>query len=372
MKSNIKNIINNIARTAGGFFGKVIKTKFVIALRGFFGDFVNNSYKIMDKKSVLYPTMLGLVIIACLLPLFANDYVLEVAWRAFFYMLLAMGLNVIVGYAGMFDFGFAAKFAVGAYTSAILVKTVGLSFWLTIPAAIITSIIAACIIGGPTLRLRSDYLTIVTLGFGEITRIIARNLPITGSASGISGIPSPSFWGLNFSKVSLFGLELPIMPSLVKFQLTKISHWFYIFLALVVLFVIISNRIKKSRFGRALEYIREDEDAAKAMGINTVNYKLWAYIMGSVFGGVAGSFYAMKMTAISPNSFTFLISANIMLAVIVGGMGKLPGVMLGAAFFVILPEISRGVDEYRMLIFGILLVVVMIFRPQGLWPERRL
>ena len=267
-----------------------------------------------------------------------------------FYMLLAMGLNVIVGYTGMFDFGYAAKFAVGAYTSGILVHTFGWNFWLTLPATLITATIAACIIGGPTLRLRSDYLTVVTLGFGEITRITARNLSITGSASGLSGIQRPYLFGL---------------------QLKDISHWFYVFLVLVILFVLISNRIKNSRFGRALEYIREDEDAAEAMGIDTVRYKLWAYIVGSILGGLAGSFYVMKMTAISPNSFQFLQSANIMLAVVFGGLGKIPGVMMGALFFVVFPEVFRGVAEYRMLFFGLLLVILMIFRPQGLWPERR-
>jgi branched-chain amino acid transport system permease protein len=188
------------------------------------------------------------------------------------------------------------------------------------------------------------------LGFGEITRITARNLAITGSASGLSGIQRPYLFGL---------------------QLTKISHWFYVFLVLIILFVIVSTRIKNSRFGRALEYIREDEDAAEAMGIDTVRYKLWAYIMGSILGGLAGSFYVMKMTAISPNSFQFLQSANIMLAVVFGGLGKVPGVMMGALFFVVFPEVFRPVAEWRMLIFGVLLVILMIFRPQGLWPERR-
>ena len=317
---------------------------------GFWGDLVDTGYMLMDNKRIFYPTIAVIVILVCLIPALGNNYITEVAWNAMFYMLLALGLNIIVGYTGMFDFGYAAKFAVGAYTSGILVQTFGWNFWLTLPVTVITATIAACIIGGPTLRLRSDYLTIVTLGFGEITRITARNLEITGSASGLSGIHRPYLFGL---------------------QLTKISHWFYMFLALVILFVIISNRIKNSRFGRALEYIREDEDAAEAMGIDTVRYKLWAYIMGSILGGLAGSFYVMKMTAISPNSFTFLISANIMLAVVFGGLGKIPGVMMGAVLFVVLPEVFRGTDLYRMLFFGILLVILMIFRPQGLWPERR-
>jgi len=317
---------------------------------GFFGDLVDKCYELMDNKRIFYPTMAVLVVVACVFPQFANAYLLEIAWTAMFYMLLAMGLNVIVGYTGMFDFGYAAKFAVGAYTSGILVHTFGWNFWLTLPATLITATIAACIIGGPTLRLRSDYLTVVTLGFGEITRITARNLSITGSASGLSGIRSPYLFGL---------------------QLKDISHWFYVFLVLVILFVLISNRIKNSRFGRALEYIREDEDAAEAMGIDTVRYKLWAYIVGSILGGLAGSFYVMKMTAISPNSFQFLQSANIMLAVVFGGLGKIPGVMMGALFFIVFPEVFRGVAEYRMLFFGLLLVILMIFRPQGLWPERR-
>jgi branched-chain amino acid transport system permease protein len=316
----------------------------------FFGDLVDRGYELMGNKRIFFPTMAIIVILVCLIPVFGNNYIIEVAWTAMFYMLLAMGLNVIVGYTGMFDFGYAAKFAVGAYTSGVLVHTFGWNFWLTLPATVVTATIAACIIGGPTLRLRSDYLTIVTLGFGEITRITARNLTITGKASGLSGIQRPYLFGL---------------------QLTKISHWFFVFLVLVILFVIISNRIKNSRFGRALEYIREDEDAAEAMGIDTVRYKLWAYIMGSILGGLAGSFYVMKMTAISPNSFQFLQSANIMLAVVFGGLGKIPGVMMGAAFFVIFPEVFRGVAEYRMLFFGLLLVILMIFRPQGLWPERR-
>ena len=317
---------------------------------GFWGGLVDKGYGLMDNKLPFFLTMAAIVILACLVPVFGNKYILEVAWNAMFYMLLALGLNIIVGYAGMFDFGYAAKFAVGAYTSGILVHTFGWNFWLTLPVTIITATIAACIIGGPTLRLRSDYLTIVTLGFGEIIRIAARNLQITGAATGLSGIHRPYLFGVH---------------------LTQISHWFYIFLVLVILYVLISGRIKNSRFGRALEYIREDEDAAEAMGIDTVRYKLWAYIIGSILGGIAGSFYVMKMTAISPNSFQFMQSANIMLAVVFGGLGKIPGVIMGAAFLVIFPEIFRGVAEYRMLLFGLLLVILMIFRPQGLWPERR-
>jgi branched-chain amino acid transport system permease protein len=268
-------------------------------------------------------------------------------------MLLALGLNIIVGYCGMCDFGYAAKFAIGAYTTGILIKSFNWNFWFTLPVSIVISIIAAVIIGFPTLKLKGDYLAIVTLGFAEIVRITARNLSITGSANGINAIMSPHFFGIH---------------------LIHINHWYYIFLIMVVLFIFISYRIKNSRFGRSLIYIREDEDAAQAMGINTKMYKLYAYIIGAVLGGITGSFFAVKMTSISPASFDFTQSANILLAVILGGMGKIPGVIAGAAFFAIFPEMFRDIPiigDMRMLFFGLLLIVVMIKRPQGLWPERK-
>ena len=317
---------------------------------GFIDRTADAFYNFTDNtvvRVVLYVILIAAVLV---LPLITSNYIVQIGWNAMFYMLLALGCNIIVGYAGLVDLGYAAKFAVGAYTSAILVKTFGWNFWLTLPVVVVTGIIAAVIIGGPTLRLRSDYLAIVTLGFGEIVRLVAINLELTGSASGISGIPRPSIFGL---------------------RLTNIRVWYYLFIVLIVLFVIISNRIKDSRFGRALTYIREDEDAAEAMGINVISYKLWAFIVGTVLGAIAGAFYAMQMSAISPNSFQFIQSANILLAVILGGMGKVPGVMAGAAFFSIFPEIFREIGEYRMLFFGVALVVVMIFRPQGMWPDRR-
>jgi len=307
----------------------------------------------MDNKKYRYGAFIAILVLMSALPLFMNNYVLEVLWNAMFYMLLALGLNVIVGYCGMCDLGYAAKFAIGAYTTGILIKSFGWNFWLTIPVSAVVSVIAAVVIGAPTLKLRSDYLAIVTLGFAEIVRITARNLEITGSASGLHSIARPRFFGLH---------------------LTKITHWYYVFLILVVLFIFISHRIRDSRFGRALTYIREDEDAAQAMGVNTTLYKLYAYIIGAVLGGVAGSFFAAKMTSISPGSFDFTQSANILLAVILGGMGKIPGVIAGAAFFAIFPELFRGIPvigDMRMLFFGLLLIVVMITRPQGLWPERK-
>jgi len=295
--------------------------------------------------------LLIMFLTAASLPLFLSNHMLNVLLNAMFYMLLALGLNVIVGYCGLCDLGYAAKFAIGAYTTGILIKTFGVSFWLTLPVSILMSAVTAALIGAPTLKLRSDYLAIVTLGFAEIVRITARNLNITGSASGLNGIARPSLFGM---------------------RLSSFTHWFYVYLALIVLFVVISGRVRHSRFGRALAFIREDEDAAQAMGVNTTLYKLYAYMLGAVMGGVTGSFYAVQMTSISPTSFDFNQSVNILLAVILGGMGKIPGVIVGAAFFAIFPELIRDipvVGDMRMLFFGILLVFMMIRRPQGLWPE---
>jgi len=310
---------------------------------------IDSIYDKMEDKKVKF-TVLGLLtLLIIILPMISNTYVIEVMTNAFFYMVLCLGLNITVGYCGLLNLGNAAFFAFGAYTTGILVK-MGVSFWLTIPAAMIISIIVACIIGGPTLKLRSDYLAIVTLGFGEITRLMARNLDITGGATGLVGIPRPEFFGM---------------------KLYMGHHFYYTFFILVVIAVIISYRLYQSRFGRALQYIREDEDAAEAMGINTVLYKLLAYIVGSIFAGVGGCFFAIKMTAISPESFLFIQSANVLLAIVLGGMGKIPGAILGAFLLVLFPEVFRTIGETRMLFFGIILIMVMIFRPQGVWPERR-
>jgi len=313
---------------------------------------LQQAYSLMDNKRYRYITIIAIFAVSALLPLILNDYHVKVLWNAMFYMLLALGLNIIVGYCGLCDLGYAAKFAIGAYTTGILINTFAWSFWLTLPMSVIVSIVAAVLIGAPTLKLRSDYLAIVTLGFAEIVRITARNLSITGGATGLVGITS---------------------PTLIAVRLVNMRQWYWVFLVLIVLFVFVSSRVRNSRFGRALAYIREDEDAASAMGVNTTLYKLYAYIIGAVMGGITGSFFAVAMTSISPSSFDFTQSANVLLAVILGGMGKIPGVIIGAAFFAIFPELFRDIPivaDMRMLFFGLLLIIVMIFRPQGLWPER--
>lgn len=306
---------------------------------------------LLDDRKRRYAVYAVLVGAALLVPLVGDTYVMEILANSFFYIVLCLGLNIVVGFAGLLDLGYAAFFAVGAYTTGILTSEYGWNFWLTIPAAVVFSIIAGVIIGGPTLRLRSDYLAIVTLGFGEITRIAARNLKdFTGGPSGLIGIARPSFFGL---------------------ELNQIQHYYYAFFVLVLLAIFASYRLQHSRLGRAWQYVREDEDAAEAMGIDRVAIKLYAYVIGAVFAGVAGCFFAAKMTAISPDSFQFMQSATILMAVVLGGMGKIPGMVVGALALVLFPEVFREIGSMRMLVFGVVLITMMIFRPQGIWPERR-
>lgn len=286
---------------------------------------------------------------ACMLPFFTNNYWLDVATLALFYIVLAQGLNVVVGFAGLLDLGYAAFFAVGAYTTGILMTVYHVSFWLTLPIAMAVAAIVGIIVGAPTLRLRSDYLAIVTLGFGEIIRILAINLSITGSASGIYGIPRPSIGG---------------------YVLGGQADFYYLILLIAILAVLAVTRLGKSRIGRAWMYIREDEDAAEAMGINRIKMKLLAYSIGAVIGSLAGSIFAVKMSAIAPLSFSFTQSIMILLAVVLGGLGSIPGVVLGAVLVIALPELLRSVEDWRYLIFGAALIAMMLFRPQGLWPAR--
>ncbi len=313
-------------------------------------SFVSSCLTWLEDQRNRIIVLMALAIVAMLLPLISNNYVLEVLTNAWFYTMLCLGLNIVVGYAGLLDLGYAAFFAVGAYTTGILTSQFGVNFWLTIPVAMVSSMIAGIIIGGPTLRLRSDYLAIVTLGFGEIVRIIARNLEITGGASGLIGIERPNFFGI---------------------ELNQIIHFYYVFLILAILSCFVSYRLQHSRLGRAWQYVREDEDAAEAMGIGRVSVKLYAYIIGAIFGGVAGCFFAAKMTAISPETFTFSQSVLILLGVVLGGMGKIPGVIVGAFALVLFPEVFRDLGSMRILVFAIVMLIIMLYRPEGIWPAKK-
>jgi len=284
--------------------------------------------------------------------LFANRYQADVLTNITIYIILAIGLDTIVGVTGLLCLGYIAFYAVGAYTYALLSMHYQLNFFLALPVAGILAFITGFLLGLPVLRLRGDYLAIVTLGFGEITRITLNNLDeFTGGPNGIMNIARPNLFGLAFNH--------PI-------------YYYCLGLVFVLLAVFIRRRLLNSRFGRALEAIREDEIAARSIGINVTRYKLQAFAIGAAFAGIAGAFFASKMTHVSPESFTFLESVMVLCMVVLGGMGSLPGVIMGAIILILLPELLRSLELYRMLIFGGLMVVIMLFRPQGLIPGKRL
>ncbi|MFC4590082.1 branched-chain amino acid ABC transporter permease [Sphaerisporangium corydalis] len=296
--------------------------------------------RLLDSR---WAGLAGLVL-ALLAPfVIATPYALSVMTSAAIFVMLASGLNMVVGFCGLLDLGYVAFFAVGAYTSGVLSTRLGLPLLATVPVVIVVTVIAGVVIGAPTLRLRSDYLAIVTLGFGEIIRITANNLDVTGGPSGIYGIPS-------------------LATSPVVF--------YYLTVVIVSVAVIGASRLGRSRLGRAWRFVREDEDAAEAMGVHTYKIKLAAYIAGAVWGGLAGVLFAGQLSAISPGSFTFLQSALVLMAVVLGGMGSTPGVVVGAIVISLLPEVLRDFAGYRFFAFGVLLIIVMLVRPQGLWPHR--
>lgn len=307
---------------------------------------------------------LGLVVAAALvLPAFTERYGQDVAISVLVYICLGLGLNIVIGLAGMLDLGYIAFYGVGAYTYALLSVNYGIPFWLCLPIAACTACIAGCIIGYPTLRMRGDYLAIVTLGFGEIVRIILNNwMSLTRGPNGIDGISAPGLWVPVFENG--FGFE--------HIWLKKYHLLYYVILALCIFTVVAVYRLNFSRIGRAWEAIREDETAAELMGVDTFKLKLLAYAMGAVFGGLAGAFFAAKTRFVSPESFTFIESAMVLCMVVLGGMASIPGIILGAAALIILPEVFREFELYRMLAFGAVMVLMMVFRPAGLIPAKRM
>ena len=323
-----------------------------------------------QNKGLLHPqrfmNSFGLIVFvaAMVLPFIsATPYIISILTSALIYVMLAMGLNVVVGYAGLLDLGYVAFFAVGAYTSGILSTRLGWSVLETIPVVLLACIAVGIIIGGPTLRLRTDYLAIVTLGFGEIIRLTANNLDITGGPSGIHGINTMSFFGWSFADgLNLFGIEFN----------AKVLFYYFCLIVAGGLAVVGAARLGKGKLGRAWKSVRDDEDASEAMGINTYRVKLSAYIIGAIWGGLAGVLMGSHLTAVSPNSFEFLYSALILMAVVLGGMGSTPGVIIGALFISLAPELLRDFADWRYLVFGVLMVVTMIFRPKGVWPSTSL
>ena len=346
------------------------------------------------KNKIAYFVLAGLALV--LLPLFAQYFGqgwVRIMALALLYVLLALGLNIVVGYAGLLDLGFVAFYAVGAYMYALLARphlaenfewiaaavgTHGMHtpIWLAIPLAAGLAAIAGVLLGMPVLKLRGDYLAIVTLGFGEIIRVFMNNLEqplnITNGPRGLDRIDPMNLFGFSFGKAIDIG----------DFRIPPVTLYYWLFLGLVVLSVIICHRLQTSRIGRAWMAIREDEIAAKAMGINTRNMKLLAFGMGATFGGVSGSMFAAFQGFVSPESFSLMESVMIVAMVVLGGIGHLPGVILGAVMLAALPEVLRYVagplqqmtdgrldaSILRQLLIASAMIIIMLLRPRGLWP----
>ena len=327
-----------------------------------------------------------------------GNYWVRVIDFTLLYIMLALGLNIVVGFTGLLDMGFIAFYAVGAYLAALLASPhlldtfpalqtlfphgIHTSYLLLVPLAALIAGACGILLGAPTLGLRGDYLAIVTLGFGEIIRILMRNLDrpinITNGAKGISGVDTLSLFGLPFKgMLSLFGVRIPAL-----------YLWYYLFALLIIAIVLACVRLQRSRIGRAWHAIREDEEVARVMGINVRNYKLLAFALGASFGGIAGVMFASFQGFVSPESFTLNESIVVLAMVVLGGIGHVPGVILGAVLLSALPEVLRSqavplqqalfgsviIDPeiLRQLFYGLALVLVMLFRPHGLWPARQL
>lgn len=310
--------------------------------------------RLLDEPR-LYRPALGLLLgAALLLPWLVDTYQTNIMGLALIFVVLGLGLNITVGLAGLLDLGYIAFFAVGAYCYALLNTRFGLGFWPCLPLGGLAGAICGLLLGFPILRLRGDYLAIVTLGFGSIARIVIENWEnVSGGAQGIAGVARPG----------LFGLELSLAGMTI--------YLYYLLLALVAVTAFVTRRLQHSRIGRAWVALREDEIACAAMGVDVARTKLSAYAFGAFWAGLVGVIFAARNTYINPNSFTFMESALVLSIVVLGGMGSIVGVVLAALALVLLPEYLRAVAEYRMLVFGAVMVLIMIIRPQGLIIARR-
>ena len=267
--------------------------------------------------------------------------------------MMALGLNIVVGKSGLLDLGYVAFFAIGAYSQGILSTLYGWNTWEVMPFGIGFAMLAGVILGLPALRLRGDYLAIITLGFGEIVRIVAINLSVTGGPNGIPGIPNPP---------SVFGLHFDLMHP---------ETFFWLVFAMILLVIWMVRRFTIRRPGRAWEAIRQDEDVAALMGVNTLVYKLWSFVIGAAVGGAAGVLYASKVMVISPDMFKFDVSILILACVVFGGIGNIWGVIVGGVILGYLPDRIRFISDARQLVFGLVLIIMMNMRPDGLLPRKK-
>ncbi|NNF98533.1 MAG: branched-chain amino acid ABC transporter permease [Desulfobacteraceae bacterium] len=299
---------------------------------------------------------IALLCVFLMLPLMIqSNYAMRVIIYICLYIVLAMGLNVVMGFTGLLNIGHAAFYATGAYTTAILMKQFGMSFWLTVPAGMTLGVVLGVAIGLPTLRLRDDYLAMVTLGFGQIVYIVANNwMGLTRGPRGIADIPSPFLgWG---------DWAIPI---------DSYTAFYYLIFSFVLFTIFACIRVRDSRVGLAWTAIREDEDVAAVMGVNLVLYKTMSFAFSAALGALAGSFFAVFQHFVSPNSFTILESVIIITIPIIGGLGSIPGTIVGAVIMIGLPEIFRAASEYRMVVVGAFMVLMMIFKPEGLFGKKQ-
>lgn len=327
---------------------------------------------VLNDKSRRY-FIWALVIFAVVWPFFSGRSQVDIATLVMIYIMLGLGLNIVVGYAGLLDLGFVGFYAVGAYTYALFFHWLDLGFWVALPFAGLFAAFFGFILGFPVLRLRGDYLAIVTLGFGEIIRLLLINLyGFTGGPDGISGIPKPSLFGYQLTRRSTDGS--PTFHEIMgwSFNSQDVVIYLYILaLILVLITLFFSSRVIRMPIGRAWEALREDEIACRSLGLNPTNIKLSAFTMGAMFAGFGGAFFAARQGLVNPESFTFIESALILAIVVLGGMGSQVGVILAAVLLTVVPEVAREFAQYRMLIFGLVMVVMMVWRPQGLLPMKR-
>jgi len=310
------------------------------------------------QQSLRWITWIILVALLLIWPRVAGIYLSEVTNTIGLFILMGLGLNIVVGYAGLLDLGYVAFFALGAYTMAVLTTTGGeitfnfqWNFWEALPVAIFIAVLAGVILGIPVLKIRGDYLAIITLGFGEIIRILF-----------LSDFLKPHFGGS-------FGIVEIAAPTVGNVTLNTPQTLYYVILAGCMLVLFVAYRLRDSRIGRAWKAIREDEDVAQAMGINLTSTKLLAFATGAAFGGLSGAIFAAKLSTVYPHSFVLLVSINVLALIIVGGMGSLPGVIVGALLLVGLPELLREFSEFRLMIYGAILIAMMLYKPEGFIPE---
>lgn len=305
--------------------------------------------RLVSEKKLSLPALGIVAVVVVFFPFVSSIYQTNIMTTALMYIVLGLGLNIVVGQAGLLNLGYVAFYAAGAYTYALLHQHFGVGFWLALPLGALAATILGVLLALPVLRLQGDYLAIVTLGFGEITRLVLENWnEFSFGPSGISGIPRPG----------LFGMEMGMHDA------TVYMYFLMILLCIITIFVV--NRLQDSRIGRALLALREDEIACQAMGIDKTRVKLTAFALGSTWAGLVGVIFAAKTTFVNPASFTFLESAMILSIVVLGGMGSIIGIVIGALVLILLPEYLRAFSDYRMLLFGIIMVIMMVFRPQGI------